>query len=61
MDLFETPERLPKDIRIILNSELAYLDNTYENCEKLLKKVEALGYTFDYYLDAIPHNLRKIL
>ena len=32
----------------------------YNELEILKDKVESLGYTFDYYLDAVPYNLRKI-
>jgi hypothetical protein len=32
----------------------------YRGLEKALKEVEKIGYTFDYYLDAVPYDLRPI-
>ena len=32
----------------------------YKQCEAFLKEVQALGYTFEYGLDAEPYGLRKI-
>lgn len=56
-DLFETPDKIPKDVLDILAT---FQDNTYEECEMILNKLERIGYTFEYYLDAEPFNLRKI-
>jgi hypothetical protein len=59
-DLFETPELIPDNVRAILDK---YCDNdelTYNQCAKMLAEVQELGYTFDYYLDAVPYDLRKI-
>jgi len=56
--LFDNPSLLPKEVQMILLS--AGDDQTYENCEKLLNKLKPLGYTFEYYLDAVPFNLKKI-
>jgi hypothetical protein len=56
-DLFDDWEKLPLNVQKIINSQTA---ETYKECDKLLKKLKPLGYTFDYYLDAIPYNLRKI-
>lgn len=57
-DLFKTPEKIPMAIRAIF----AEIDDdlSYKELEILKEKVESLGYTFDYYLDAVPYNLRKI-
>jgi hypothetical protein len=57
IDLFESYETLPAEVKEVLFS---FEDETYEECERLLSKLEPLGYTFDYYLDASPYNLRKI-
>jgi hypothetical protein len=59
-DLFETPELLPVEVQDIF-ARSANEDFTYEVCEKILKEVEQHGYTFDYYLEAVPFNLRKIV
>ena len=34
--------------------------DTYEDTERLLKKLNAMGWTFDYYLDNSPYDLRPI-
>ena len=57
MDLFETPEKIPANVAEILDT---FEDNTYNECERILSLIEPIGYTFDYYLDATPYNLRKI-
>ena len=56
-DLFNTPELLPENVQAIIAS---FADETYTECERLLTELNQLGYTFDYYLDAQPYNLRKI-
>jgi hypothetical protein len=56
-DLFETPELIPDNVRAVLDS---YLEPTYETLGLMLDECEELGYTFDYYLDAVPYDLRKI-
>jgi hypothetical protein len=58
MDLFETPELIPQRLQIVF----AKFDDTmtYTQCEALLRRVERMGYTFDYELDATPYNLRPI-
>ena len=56
-DLFETPELIPENVRAVLDS---YLEPTYETLGLMLDECEELGYTFDYYLDAVPYDLRKI-
>ena len=49
---------LPKKVQNILNS-FDEMKNGYKECERLLKELRPLGYTFDYGLDAEPFNLRK--
>ncbi len=58
LDLFEHYELLPKDVQKIL-LVFGKKDNTYANCKQLLNRLEPLGYTFDYGLDAIPFGLKK--
>jgi hypothetical protein len=58
IDLFDHPELIPQSVQDVLEkygSDLSYID-----LENMLKEVEALGYTFEYYLDATPYNLQKI-
>ncbi len=61
MDLFECPEKLPDSVQAILNKYGEDWDDTYENCRNMLLEMEAVGYTFDYYLDACPYDLRRIV
>lgn len=56
-DLFETPELIPQNAMSIIDT---FQDNTYEECERVKKELETIGYTFDYYLDAEPYSLRKL-
>lgn len=57
-DLFEQYDKLPKKLVAIFDKYSD--DQTYENCEKMLKEIEPLGYTFEYGLDACPYDLKKI-
>lgn len=56
-DLFATPELLPAEVQAVLE-EFSEMDESYENCGKLQDALEAHGYTFSWYLDAVPYNLR---
>jgi hypothetical protein len=58
IDLFESYHLLPDEVRDILN-KYGELDQTYENCASLEKELDALGYSMEYGLDAVPYNLRK--
>lgn len=58
-DLFETPELLPAQVQAVLE-EFSEMEESYENCGKLQEALEPHGYTFDWYLDAVPQNLRKL-
>jgi len=59
-DLFETPELIPDNVRAVFEKYDNGDELSYEEIFKLHTEVEQLGYTFDYYLDAIPYDLRKI-
>jgi hypothetical protein len=56
-DLFETLELIPNNVMSILET---FEDNTYDECDRIQNELEQIGYTFDYYLDAEPFNLRKL-
>lgn len=58
MDLFETPEKLPQEVQNILLEE-EEIEN-YVQCTTLQVKLKPHGYTFDFGLDAVPYNLRKL-
>jgi len=58
IDLFNHWEELPPEVMEVL-AKYSFVD-TYEGCNDFLKELEPLGYTFDYDLNAICYNLRKI-
>ena len=59
IDLFDKYELLPQNALAILEKYEDF-EFTYEECGAMLENFEAIGYTFDYYLDAQPYNLRKL-
>ena len=59
LDLFEQQESLPQEVKDVLEKYKDF-NPTYDECRAMLKDMEAIGYTFDFYLDAEPYNLRKI-
>lgn len=59
-DLFETPELIPTEVQLVLESFDEDCSNTYHELDRLLNELEPLGYTFDYYLDAEAYGLRPI-
>ena len=59
MDLFEQHEKQPTRLKAILK-RYNLEDPDYITLEKMLKAVNKIGYTFDYYLDATPYNLRPL-
>ena len=60
MDLFEQYETLPAEVNDII-ADFDHLGQSYNNCAKLVEKLNKVGYTCDYGLDAVPYNLRKII
>ena len=59
MDLFEHYHLLPEPVlKVIENFGEAGV--SYENCRKLEEDLKPHGYTFDWYLDAAPYDLKKI-
>jgi hypothetical protein len=60
-DLFETPELIPLNVQAILERYTEDGDElSYEQLAAMHAEVETVGYTFDYYLDAVPYNLRPL-
>lgn len=57
-DLFEVVDTLPDEVQKIVNS--IAIDPSYADLKVALEKIEKLGYTFDYYLDAVAFDLRLI-
>lgn len=60
IDLFEHIDTLPLEVQEILEKAQKTWNDDYEDCRKLVAELEAVGYTCEYYLDAVPFNLRKI-
>lgn len=58
-DLFEYYEDQPQELKEVLKPYEEH-NPTYKSLEKILKEVEAIGFTFEYGLDANPYNLRKM-
>lgn len=58
IDLFEFYETLPIEIQDAIN-EVGEVED-YQDCEALKTRLNALGYDFEYGLDAIPFDLHKI-
>jgi hypothetical protein len=61
MDLFENYIEQPPELSKICEKWGHKIEKglSYKQIRKFLDEVEAIGYTFDYYLDAEPYNLRK--
>jgi len=57
-DLFEFPGRWSKQLLELMNA--ATESPTYQELEQLQKECRAIGYTFEFGLDAVPFNLKKI-
>ena len=62
-DLFETLGLLPAPVQRILNLYNAleiHRGLEYTDLIKMGKELAIYGYEFDFYLDCIPYNLKKI-
>lgn len=59
-DLFENYEILPENVKAILDK---YSSDSFtkEAIEAFETELEKQGYTFDYWLDCVPYNLRELL
>lgn len=61
IDLFEDYKNIPPELQKVLDKNDNNLTGgDYRELEKALKEVEKIGYTFDYYLDGVPYDLRPI-
>jgi len=61
IDLFEFYNLIPTNIQAILDKYDNLDELSYIECAQMLEEVEAEGYTFEYYLDAEPFHLRKVI
>ena len=62
-DLFECPELLPENIQTILrrfNDLEIERGIQYADLIQMGKEMANYGYSFDFYLDCVPYNLKKI-
>ncbi len=61
-DLFEHPDLIPAGVREILETfwEKYGDEMDYRHTAEMLKQVQEVGYTFDYYLDNVPYGLRPL-
>ncbi len=59
MDLFETPNLWPSDLKALLVSYITK-EQTYINILQLEKDLLKLGYSIEHGLDCIAYNLQKI-
>lgn len=60
LDLFMNYFLLPKEALKIIDKYDDYDGDEYEMCRKMEKDFKKIGYTFDWYLDGEPYNLRLI-
>lgn len=62
IDFFEYPELIPPDVQNVLNKYEHALVNgiSYEELDDMRHEIRQIGWTFEYYLDAEPYNLKPI-
>lgn len=63
MDLFEDYELLPEELKTICDKwqqKALYQGLDYKDCDLFQQECEAIGYTFDYGLDAVPFDLHPM-
>ena len=63
MDLFEDYELIPEELKAVCDKwQQKAMDEglDYNDCAIFQEECEAIGYTFDYGLDADPFDLRAI-
>lgn len=58
-DYFTTPEQIPVEVAAILATYNEDADQ-YKELKRLDNKLRRIGWTFDYYLDAEPFDLRPL-
>jgi len=56
-DLFKHYETLPQEVREIIDWFNTRKISSYHNCNLLVEKLNSVGYTCEFGLDAIPFNL----
>jgi hypothetical protein len=56
----EQYDALPQNVKKVLERHETD-ENDYESCDRLVKDLNKIGWTCDYYLDAEPYDFRKII
>jgi hypothetical protein len=56
----EEYDALPQIVKDVLD-RFSTDENDYESCGKLVDALNKIGWTCDYYLDAEPYDLRRII
>ncbi|MDC8027518.1 JAB domain-containing protein [Elizabethkingia anophelis] len=61
-DIIDGFENIPEELEVVMEKWQQKIENglDYEDCANFQKDCEDLGYTFDYGLDSVPFDLRKI-
>jgi len=61
VDLFEDYKNIPPQVQTILDKhEDSFMDGSYTGLLEAYNELQAIGYTFEYYLDGVAYDLRKI-
>ncbi|HCD9233380.1 TPA: JAB domain-containing protein [Elizabethkingia anophelis] len=61
-DIIDGFENIPEELEVVMEKWQQKIENglDYKDCANFQKDCEDLGYTFDYGLDSVPFDLRKI-
>lgn len=60
IDYLEDYDLAPVKVQKLLNKYMNFIDADYITLGKAQKEFEKIGYTFEYYLDGVPYDLRPI-
>lgn len=61
IDLFEDYENIPPEVQAILDKYSEGIEEgNYQELQKAVDELNSIGYTFEYYLDGVPYDLRPI-
>ena len=64
VDLFQNQEDLPAEVQAIIDHHTRLIEenegDAYVLCRDFQKAMDATDYTFDYGLDGVPFNLRRV-